>query len=155
MEHFRYLLVASQLLDECSGQTNPSNVVTLKAAGANRKIVHNYAIVSASFEGTIICTIIALVLVWLLRRFRDYVSHNGASSSLIMVLLLCAVVAFIGWTYIRTRLICRVRQRTIDVASAFVANLRAFEVSCSSALTYIQEIDLVSRGYRMCVDFPS
>ena len=154
MEHFRYLLVASQLLDECSGQTNSSHAVTHKALDANKTIEHNFAIVNASFEGTIICTILALVLVWLVGRLREYISHNGAPGSLIMVLALCAVVALLGWGYIRTRLVCRVRQRTIDVASAFVANLRALEISTSNALTYIQEIDLVSRGYRMYMKFP-
>ena len=119
------------------------------ALSANRSTEHNYAIVAASFEGATFCMILVLVLVWLARRLRDYVRDNGASGSLVVLLALFAIAAFLGWVYIRTRLVCRIRQRTIDVASAFVTNLRAFEASTSSALAYIQEVDLVSRGYRM------
>lgn len=152
MEHFRYLLVASQLLDECSDRTSSSNAVKLSTLTAHGSNEQEYAIVTASVEGAIICTILVLALVWLVHRFKHYINHKGATSSLIIALALCAIVALIGWEYVRTRLSCKIRQRTIDVTSAFVANLRAFEASTSSALTYIQGLDLVSRGYRLYVN---
>jgi hypothetical protein len=41
------------------------------------------------------------------------------------------------------------RQQTVENASALVTNLQAFEASTSSALALIQEVELVSRGYRL------
>ena len=149
MEHFRYLLVASQLLDERLGQINSSNTATSHAVSANGSAERGYSTVDASFEGALSCTVLVLALAWLLHRIRDHLSQKGATSSLFIVLVVCATVTYIGWSYVHTRWLCTIRQRTIDVASILVANLRAFEASTSNALLYIQEVELVSRGYQM------
>ena len=149
MEHFRYLLVASQLLDECLGHVNSSNIATSHTPSRDGTVGQGYLTANASFEGAISCTFLVLALAWLLHRIREHLNQKGATSSLFIVLVACAVVAFIGWSYFHTRWLCTIRQRTIDVASVFVANVRAFEASTSSALVYIQEVELVSRGYQM------
>jgi hypothetical protein len=46
------------------------------------------------------------------------------------------------------------RQQAVEGASAVVTNLQAFEASTSSALALIQEVELVSRGYRLSSPLP-
>ena len=149
MEHFRYLLVASQLLDECLGQINPTSILPSHMPSTDGAFDRGFTTVNASFEGALSCTVLVLALAWLLHRIRELLNQKGATNSIFIVLIVCAAVALVGWAYVHTRWLCTIRQRTIDVASMFVTNLRAFEASTSNALVYIQEVELVSRGYQM------
>ena len=67
-----------------------------------------------------------------------------------MVLVLAAVATAV-YTYMRRQWLQYLRQEAVEGASALVTNLQAFEASTSSALALIQEVELVSRGYRLYV----
>lgn len=59
---------------------------------------------------------------------------------------------FMGlYAYITRQWLQYLRRNAIDTVSSFVENLQSFESSSTSLLGLIQEMELVSRGYRMCV----
>ena len=64
-----------------------------------------------------------------------------------------AAVATAVYTYMRRQWLQYLRQESVEGASSLVTNLQAFEASTSSALALIQEVELVSRGYRLYVCF--
>jgi hypothetical protein len=72
-----------------------------------------------------------------------------------MVASVFAAVGTAGYTYLRMQWLQYLRQQAVDGASALVANLQAFDASTSSALALIQEVELVSRGYRLYVLVPA
>ena len=72
-----------------------------------------------------------------------------------LVLVAFAAVATAGYTYMRRQWLQYLRQEAIEGASALVTNLQAFEASTASALALIQEVELVSRGYRLYVRTPT
>lgn len=77
-----------------------------------------------------------------------------------MVVVLCigTVAAFV-YAFMRRQWLKHVRIQAVEAASALTVNLQAFELSSNAALSLIQEVELVSRGYRMWVrsvhDIPS
>jgi hypothetical protein len=66
-----------------------------------------------------------------------------------LVLLVFAAVATAMYAYMRRQWLQYLRREAVECAAALVTNMQAFEASTSSALALIQEVELVSRGYRL------
>jgi hypothetical protein len=113
LEHFRYLIVASQLLGEQSS--------------------------------------IRITLVWLIHWSRR--KSGFSKARFVVVLIVFTFVATVSYGYVRRQWLQTLRQQAVENASALVTNLQAFEASTSSALALVQEVELVSRGYRLYVCF--
>jgi len=65
-----------------------------------------------------------------------------------------AVVAFVGYAYVRRQWLKFLRRNAVAAASTLTASWQAFEVSSTSALSFIQEVELVSKGYRLSTPLP-
>lgn len=70
------------------------------------------------------------------------------------MLVAIAIVATAFYVYARRQLLQYLRHRAISLSSDLVTSLQAFDASSSSALQLIQEVELVSRGYRLSVPLP-
>jgi hypothetical protein len=149
LEHFRYLVVASQLLGEQGGlrTTAFSSFATDGRTGP-----HAFTVATISTTGAALTASTAFLLVALVHWSRQQESFS--KSRLVVVLVVFAVVATAVYAYMRRQWLQYLRQEAVDCASALVTNLRAFEASTSSALALIQEVELVSRGYRLYVPQP-
>jgi Mysoin-binding motif of peroxisomes len=69
----------------------------------------------------------------------------------IAVVLFFVITATVMYTYARRQWLQYLRRQSIDAATAFVESSQAFDVVASAAITLIQEVEVVSRGYRMQV----
>ena len=98
--------------------------------------------------GAVSSALLAFSYTWLLSWAID--SDLGVSLGKLALLLFitATVVAFLV-TYARRQWLQYLRKQTIDMASAFVANLQSFDSAQASTITLIQEVELVSRGYKM------
>ena len=67
----------------------------------------------------------------------------------LLVLLVFAAMATAAYGYMRRQWLYYLRQEAVKGASALVTNLQAYDASTSAALALIQEVELVSRGYRL------
>lgn len=141
LEHFRYLLVASQLLGEQSGLRAPA--FPNHATGPQ-----DFKVASTSLGGVALTGTTAFTLVWLVHWSRRQAS-GLTKARLLVVLVVFAAVATAAYAYMRRQWLQYLRQQAVEGASTLVANLQAFETSTSSALALIQEVELVSRGYRL------
>lgn len=65
-----------------------------------------------------------------------------------MVLLFAAILLY---TFSRRQWLQYLRKQAIDSAAFLVASAENFDTAASAGLTLIQEVELVSRGYRMYV----
>jgi hypothetical protein len=142
LEHFRYLIVASQLLGEQTG---------LRAAAsssfASRPPGPEFKAATITPSGAALTAATAFSLVWLIHWSRR---RNGFSKvRFTVVFLVITVVATASYAYVRRQWLQTLRHQAVENASALVTNLQAFEASTSSALALIQEVELVSRGYRL------
>lgn len=66
-------------------------------------------------------------------------------------MFLAVVIAFIvvGYAYIRRQWLQYLRQQSLTDISEFVGTAHDFNTAAAGALTLVQEVELVSRGYRM------
>lgn len=144
MEHFRYLIVASQLL----GGHDALRTAALPSFAADGRLgPQEFKVATISPTGAALTGATAFVLVWLVHWARR---QPGASKArLVLVLLVFAAVATAVYGYMRRQWLQYLRQEAVDGAAALVTNLQAFEASTSSALALVQEVELVSRGYRL------
>lgn len=84
---------------------------------------------------------------WLVHWLRRQPEISKGKWSLVFLVLVSVATAVYGYT--RRQWLQYLRQEAVEGASAVVTNLQAFEASTSSALALIQEVELVSRGYRL------
>ncbi|UPX11248.1 uncharacterized protein EKO05_0001864 [Ascochyta rabiei] len=146
LEHFRYLVVASQLLGE------PSSIRTTAFPSHSLVPGPEFKVATTSPAGAALTAATAFTLVWLVHWSRR---RSGFSKArFVVVLVVFAVVATASYAHIRRQWLHTLRQQAVENASALVTNLQAFEASTSSALALIQEVELVSRGYRLSMPLP-
>lgn len=141
LEHFRYLIVASQLLGE-QGGLRPAAIPIDGQAG-----LQEFKVATISPTGATLTAGTAFILVWMVHWSRR--SSGFSTGRLVLVLVVFAAVATTVYGYMRRQWLQYLRREAVDGASALATNLQAFEASTSSALALIQEVELVSRGYRL------
>lgn len=145
LEHFRYLIVASQLLSEQGGL----RATALPSFAADERAgPQQFHVATISLTGAVLTGATAFVLVWLIHWSRSRGSGFSRGRFVVVVAVFCAVAAAF-YAYIRRQWLQYLRQQAVEGAAALVTNLQAFEASTSSALALIQEVELVSRGYRL------
>jgi hypothetical protein len=114
---------------------------------ASRQPGPEFKVVTVSPTGAALTAATAFTLVWLVHWSRR---RNGFSKTrFTIVFLVFAAVATASYAYIRRQWLQTLRHQAVENVSALVTNLQAFEASTSSALALIQEVELVSRGYRL------
>jgi hypothetical protein len=153
LEHFRYITVASQLLNEYLDQGSlPPTLPGHASDGATE--TDGLPSVTTSLYGAAVTAIVAFVLVYLIHWARN--GHDGATSKsrVVLVLIVFVVVAFVGYAYVRRQWLKFLRRHAVTEVTSLTANWQAFEVSASSALSLIQEVELVSKGYRLSAPLP-
>ena len=152
-EHFRYTIVASQLLNEFLDQGSlPPVEPGYGLDGASETI--SVPSVTTSLYGAAATAVVAFALVYLIHWARS--GRNGAASRsrVALVFSLLLVTAFVGYAYLRRQWLQHLRRRAVAEVSASTANWQTFEVTASSALSLIQEVELVSKGYRLATPLP-
>lgn len=58
-------------------------------------------------------------------------------------------LAVISYAYMRRQWLQSLRQQSLDKSSEFIANSQDFDNVMAGSLALVQEVELVSRGYRM------
>ncbi|KAF2634983.1 hypothetical protein P280DRAFT_474272 [Massarina eburnea CBS 473.64] len=146
LEHFRYLIVASQLLNESGGLRQS----TLPSFALDGRGAPQFQAASITVTGAALTAATAFLLVWLIHWSRGQASKGRS----VVVLVVFATIAATVYAYIRRQWLQYLRHQAVEGASTLVTNLQAFEASTSSALALIQEVELVSRGYRLSCPLP-
>ena len=105
--------------------------------------------VPINLTGVIGTGVIAFIIVYLLHWVRGPGKAKFGGSSVLLVLTLFVAVGSIIYAYIRRQWLQYLRCQAVDAASTFVARSQAFDAAASAAINLIQEVELVSRGYRL------
>jgi hypothetical protein len=148
LEQFGYVIVASQLLDEYSAATYTSNLKSLSNASA-KEVPTLPAIFGLT--GAIVTAATSFSVVWLIHWSRTRTSPGLNLKRIAVLLILLPVVGLIFYAYARRQWLKFVRHQAIQAASSFVGNAQSFDSVTSASVQFIQEVELVSRGYRMFV----
>lgn len=151
LEQFRYTIIASQLLNEHANPTyyNPSPADTTQQPNSSSGSSTGPPSIHVSFQGTIITAIGAFAFVWVLHWARGGSSSQWNKRRILLVLTLVATTATLLYTYARRRWLQSLRHQAVHRATLLVSNAQMFDASAFAAASLIQEVELVSRGYRM------
>lgn len=155
LEHFRYVIVASQLLNEYLDYGSLQATNSLTATGLDgSKDDTGLPSVSTSLYGVAVTATAAFAIVYLLHWARNGRNGSISKSRVPLTLIVLAMAAFVGYTYVRRQWLRFLRRNAVAAASSLTGNWRAYEVSSSAALSLIQEVELVSKGYRLSTPLP-
>ncbi len=149
LEQFRYSIVASQLLNEYS---NPNTYRRQCIPPPNRdgqlgweKQQH----VVLSSIGLLTTGATAFILAWTIRWLKGVaVIHYSRSRTTVVVLAVMVLLLFIYY-YFRHQWLQYLRIQAVESASSLTTSAQEFDAAASAGITFIQEVELVSRGYNM------
>ncbi|KKA26709.1 hypothetical protein TD95_004743 [Thielaviopsis punctulata] len=152
LEKFRYTIVASQLLSGHSilGQSIPYVPKPLSDASAEGNSSFDDPLITASIGPVIATVAIAFLITW--------IASGGAGSltrgRIILYVVLIAVVAVVAPVYFKRQFLLLRRDQALSQVSSFVAQAQNFDSASGAAIALIQEVELVSRGYRLSAPLP-
>ncbi|KAI9845781.1 MAG: hypothetical protein M1838_001542 [Thelocarpon superellum] len=156
LEQFRYILVASQLLSPHISTSHYSGLAdtSTSRAGSASSSTPSYGQITVSLRGAIVTATGAFALVWVLYWARGGASGRLSLGRVAVVLLLLGVLTALGVAFARRQWLQYLRRQAIEAATEFVATSQAFDATATAAMTLIQEVEVVSRGYRISSPLP-
>ena len=149
LEQFRYTLVASQLLNE---HPNPTTYQRQEPSLPATNSTVQLDAVSFSLFGISVTTAAAFALAWAIHSIRVLGLGAIGYRRVCLVTIIVSLTGIGLYFYFRRQWLQYLRSRAVRNASMLVSNAQGFDTAASSAITFVQEVELVSRGYRMYVD---
>ncbi|KAF2435827.1 hypothetical protein EJ08DRAFT_667754 [Tothia fuscella] len=153
LEHFRYVLISSQLLSEQQNNANnrSSFVPNLHSSGAH---LEEYRVTATSVTGVLTTATTSFAAVWLVHWAKNGRLNQFSKGRVLVVISAFLLLAIVLYAYAKRQWLQYLRQNAVTAGSTLITNLQAFEASSSAALTLVQEVELVSRGYRISLPLP-
>ncbi len=142
LEQFRYTVIASQLLSGHSilGQHHPAS-----RHGSETELESQVQ----TAAGLAITALTAVAVAWVLHWVYEGGYSHLTKKRFFLGLCLVVAVAVAGCAYIRHQWLRYVRESALREITTFVARCQDFDSATSAAVGLVQEVELVSRGYRM------
>ena len=143
------MIVASQLLNEHSNQNSykRQRLPLLCEEGLSRWETGQSF--SPSRTGLLITGIIAFGFALSIRWLQNKVATNFDRSRFVLFLLVVSVSMMMFYYYIRHQWLHYRRTQAIENASLLMTAAQEFDAAASAGIVFIQEVELVSRGYNM------
>ncbi|CAG8446885.1 2223_t:CDS:10 [Ambispora leptoticha] len=147
-ERFKYILCTSHLLNEAPSihfydSRRPSLTDITEAGqyfgGLTRR---NFEILLSS-----LVTVISVFLAWVLQT--DSKDVTGRFVRLSIAFIISAVGSFWLYRHLRRKAMKTLHDSALHLVQVLVYNCQTFDLKVNKALIMIQEIELVSRGYRL------
>ena len=149
LEQFRYIIVASQLLNEHSKPATykrqspppPQGDWPLKFEQENG--------FKLSPVGLAVTGATAIALAYFIKRLQGVKISQYSITTIGIVASLIVLISTTLYYYARRQWLHYLRTRSMENATSLTTNAQNFDAAASAAFTLIQEVELVSRGYNM------
>lgn len=151
LERFRYIIVASQLLNAHTYLAQPGYGQSRNAVVASPDAPQLGAFTLA---GASVTASFAFALAWLVHWTRGGASSTAGKGRMVIFLGIVILLATTSYAYMRRQWLQYLRQQTIAEISEFVNKAQEFDATAGGSLTLVQEVELVSRGYRLTTPLP-
>ncbi|KAK3310510.1 Mysoin-binding motif of peroxisomes-domain-containing protein [Chaetomium strumarium] len=149
IEQFRYTIVASQLL---SGHSIAGQPISLNRPKETPETPPN--VVLPTSTGLIATAAAALVVAWMLRWVCSGGYAHLTKKRVVFLAVVLIAVAGVSQAYIRQHWLRHLRYQALMEMASFVSRSQDFDSAASAALSLVQEVELVSRGYRISAPLP-
>jgi hypothetical protein len=104
---------------------------------------------SFTLAGAASTALLAFLLAWLIHWARGDGDSIAGKGRIVVFLAIMTVFVTVGYAYVRRQWLQYLRQQTLMEISNFVGIAHDFDMAAAGALTLVQEVELVSRGYRL------
>lgn len=150
LEQFGYVIVASQLLNEHNAPSYTSAADIL----ANSHPV-DLPSISTTFglQGAVVTASTSFSIAWLLHWSRSRTGSGLNPRKVGVLLVLVPVIGVLFYAFAKRQWLKYLRHQAVEAAVSFIGNAQGFDSAASASVVFIQEVELVSRGYRMYVHF--
>lgn len=150
LEQFGYVIVASQLLNEHSAPSYTSAADVLSAAQPA-----DLPSLSTTFglHGAAVTAVTSFSIAFLLHWGRSKTGSGLNPRRVGILLILVPVLGILFYAFAKRQWLKYLRHQAVEAAGTFIGNAQGFDSAASASVVFIQEVELVSRGYRM-YDFP-
>ncbi|QUC18342.1 uncharacterized protein UV8b_02583 [Ustilaginoidea virens] len=150
LEQFRYTIIASQLLSGTSiFGYRPLASHMPSVAHAHEK--HQSLL---STEGVVASILVALAIAVILSWFLGNGPSHVTRKRLAFLLIILAAASLLGQIHIRRRWLRYRRDQSLSEIALFVSNSNNLDSATDATLSLVQEVELVSRGYRVSAPLP-
>ena len=151
LEQFRYLIIASQRLVE---QSRPARA---HANHSLRQVDHDFRSQQRSdsdaltVHGVVATAVSSFLIAWAFHWVRSSATRSArALFAKILAVLSLIVALVVGFrSYMGRYRSQRLRRDVVDAVSSLISESHTLDGLTSTAVTLIQEIEIVARGYEM------
>ena len=154
LEQFRYTIVASQLLNEQSNSKSYKRQSYPPPTGDGSTQWNNEQNFVPSLGGLSLTGAAAFAFAWSIRWSYNQGFSKYSRATIFAVLLAFFVAFTILYYYFRRQWLHYLRVRAVSGASVLVTSAQDFDAAVSASITFIQEVELVSRGYSISNPLP-
>lgn len=146
LEQFGYVIVASQLLNEHSAPSYSSAADVVSAAQPS-----DLPSLSTTFGlyGALVTATTSFLIAYLLHWGRSKTGFGLDPRRVGILLVLVPVLGISFYTFAKRQWLKYLRHQAVEAAGTFIGNAQGFDSAASASVVFIQEVELVSRGYRM------
>ncbi|KAB8206895.1 Mysoin-binding motif of peroxisomes-domain-containing protein [Aspergillus parasiticus] len=151
LEQFGYVIVASQLLNEHSA---PSYASAADVLSSSRSA--DLPSISSTFglQGAVVTASTSFSIAWLLHWSRPRTGSGLNPRKVGVLLVLVPVIGVLFYAFAKRQWLKYLRHQAVDAAVFFIGNAQGFDSAASASVVFIQEVELVSRGYRISTPLP-
>ncbi|KAK2591507.1 hypothetical protein QQS21_010805 [Conoideocrella luteorostrata] len=150
LEQFRYTIIASQLLSGTSILGHRPVAPSISNAGQDSEKIQSLLSAEGILASILGALTIAVILSWVLGNGSSYVTRKR----LVFLVVLFTAAAFLGQIYMRRQWLRYRREQSLAGIASFVSNSNDFDSASEATLSLVQEVELVSRGYRVSAPLP-
>ncbi|KAF4997777.1 hypothetical protein FGRMN_3615 [Fusarium graminum] len=145
LEQFRYTIIASQLLSGHTGLGQPQlgNNAPIPLTSEGESLLSTEGIIAS----VLAALAVAVILSWVL-------GTGVTKKRLVFLLVLCVAAVLLGQVYMKRQWLRYRRSQSLSEITAFIGHSHNFDSVSGAALSLIQEVELVSRGYRLSAPLP-
>ncbi|MCJ1479822.1 hypothetical protein MMC13_008508 [Lambiella insularis] len=154
LEQFRYTIIASQLLSDHPNTSAYTSLNTSNGPAPNGESTEEEDGTNFTTRGVYITGAGAFAFVLAVQRAQHLARSYSSSWELLLLASILALVTLALYIFFRRQYLLYVRTQAIESANSLVSNAHSFDAAVSAALTLVQEVELVSRGYRISSPLP-
>ncbi|KAL9050645.1 MAG: hypothetical protein Q9162_006504 [Coniocarpon cinnabarinum] len=144
LEQFRYQIIASQLLSDDAG-----TVASPSPSHDYKVVIAPVPDVAATTTGACLAAFVAFTLALSWRWAREGASATAGYHRLMTATLYTLICLGCIWIYTTRRSILSWRHNVLESTLAFTTNLQSLNSSSTSVIAAVQEMELLSRGYKL------
>lgn len=149
LEEFRYIVIASQLLNDIRNPSAPNRrAISLPAIDGDLQHVGEHG-APFNLSGLFLTAVLSFALAWSMKLLRTTGWGSSSWWRIGLSILVAPVALFVSYTYWRQQRLQNIRKQAVGSASSYAESAHSFDAAASAALALIQEVEVVSRGYKL------